>query len=349
MTQTLKALEQLVVMAIKSKGEERQDLFHAVTDLYVENASEFDTQERTLFGEVIGAVLFDVDVNARTTLSARLAEQDHGPHNLSKKLLCDEASVSLPLLKDCAWLSDEELISDISNRGPDELEALGNRVNLSERVTSSIVQSGQMSGIQSLLRNNTAQISVSDLRIIAEIATASGSAITHLIEDNDTLPLHLADMFFYVTHGDRLRILQKLKEDVERLVLEERPTKTDGSAVATDVHVERDLIKALRADDHETFQSAFAEAIDIDNELAQRIIEDQGAEALAVACKSRDFQRATFSTFALLVKPTKQRSPQQVTRLMSLFESLDAKTAHHVVQLWLGNTITHTRQETNAA
>ncbi len=349
MTETLKALEQLVVMAINTKGEKRQDLFHAVTVLYLENADEFDTQERNLFGEVIGAVLFDVDVGARATLAERLAEQDSGPHNLSKKLLNDETAVCLPLLKDCAWLTDDELVADLSNRGPEEVEALGERENLSEKVTASIVQSGQMLGIKSLLRNNTAQIDVSNVRNIVDATTASGSDITTLIDENDTLPIHLAAMFFHVTHGDRLRILQQLKEDFDSRGLNDLSSQEYSSAASSDAKVERGLIETLRAENHETFQSAFANAINVDEALVQRILEDEGAEALAVVCKSRSFQRATFSTFALLVKPTKQRSPQQVTRLMSLYENLDQAAAYHVVQLWRGNTTSLPSREYDAA
>lgn len=108
-----------------------------------------------------------------------------------------------------------------------------------------------------------------------------------------------------------------------------RNSDCDGHvSIAVD---EAEVVKAARAGDD--FNDAFAAALGVASETAQRIVADASAQSLALATKGAHLSRATFSALVLLVCPGK---PSDIETRLAAYDAADESTATAMLTYWRG-------------
>ena len=107
-------INQLLAMAQDTSADGRRTLVTAVGDLFVDTERQFTEREAALMGDILGALIRDVELTVRKALASKLSAHGQAPANLVIELANDEIEVAAPILENSVVIKDPELIAVIS-------------------------------------------------------------------------------------------------------------------------------------------------------------------------------------------------------------------------------------------
>ncbi|NMK91248.1 DUF2336 domain-containing protein, partial [Staphylococcus capitis] len=132
-------------------------LWHA-TDLLI--TGRYVDDDISTFGEVIGRLADEIEVEARAQLSELMAGCDHAPLNVIEKLaLDDKIEVAGPVLRDSNRIGEKVLVESAMTKGQAHLLAISQREAIGEAVTDVLVKRGNQEVVTSVARNEGARFS----------------------------------------------------------------------------------------------------------------------------------------------------------------------------------------------
>lgn len=165
-------------------------------------------------------------------------------------------------------------------------------------------------------------------------AAAPSAILTRLALPSDAgrpheTPRHpdadLVETFFAATPADRRLILINL--DVPDTAAARRPLPA-ASEIMTRLEA-----AALQRNAGE-FSRVLQRALDIGQELAERIVRDVSGEPLVVAAKALGMKSAVLQRVLLFLDPTIGQSVERVYALADLFIEIAPQTAEHMLAIW---------------
>lgn len=347
-------LEALISLASEDSSDKRRDLLRSVTDLFFEETDSYSENEIELFGDILGKVAFDVEMEVRQQLSERMADFASAPPNLIKRFANDAIEVAKPILERSGVLNEEDLLEVIREAGQQHLLAITKRQDVSEEISEALVNQGNDNVVASLLENDDASISRGSMEKV--IDRAEDSDVLHApIVNRKTMPADLLNEVFFIVSSELRNQILKINEnmDPEQLnkLLKQREANHSGAnnveasnmSDAEKLIVEKEkskelneqfLVKLLQNRHMPEFLFGLARLTDIDVRTARRIILDRTCESLAVTFKAHHFDRSTFSTIIMLIDPKNTRSVGQTERLLSLYNKMPVETAQRTMRFW---------------
>jgi uncharacterized protein (DUF2336 family) len=138
----------------------RAEILRRITDLFATGSDRFDTEQMSLFDDVMGRLVSEIDHSARVTFGERLSRIANAPPVVSRALALDDSiDVAGPLLTRADCLDDETLIVGAKTKGQEHLLAISQRNRLSEDVTDVLVERGNQKVVISTAANVGARFS----------------------------------------------------------------------------------------------------------------------------------------------------------------------------------------------
>jgi uncharacterized protein (DUF2336 family) len=138
----------------------RAEILRRITDLFVAGSDHFDGEQMSLFDDVMGRLLTEIEHSARIAFGERLATIENAPPNASRTLALDDSiAVAGPVLRRSEALDDETLVTGAKTKGQDHLLAISQRKRLSENVTDILVERGNQKVVASTAANTGARFS----------------------------------------------------------------------------------------------------------------------------------------------------------------------------------------------
>ena len=114
----------------------RAEFFRRITDLFVAGSDHFDGEQMSLFDDVMGRLLTEIEHSARVAFGERLAVVGNAPPNASSNACAGQLdSRRGPVLRRSKSLDDDTLVAGAKTKGQDHLLAISQRERLSENVT----------------------------------------------------------------------------------------------------------------------------------------------------------------------------------------------------------------------
>ncbi len=161
--------EHLVGLAHLNTAESRKVLATNFVDHLADNgAGALSDRERALMLDILHKVVVDVEMSVRKSLSEALAERADAPPALIRLLADDDIEVAYPVLTRSPVLADIDLIDIVENRAFEHQLAIAMRYAVSEDVSAALVQCGQPTVIETLLRNENAKLSQATIAYLVE-------------------------------------------------------------------------------------------------------------------------------------------------------------------------------------
>jgi len=121
----------------------RADILRQITDLFVVGAEHFDSEQITLFDDVMSRLVSEIEHSARVTFGETISTIANSPPKVTRTLALDDSiEVAGPVLRRSECLDDETLIAGAKTKGQDHLLAISQRKRLSEGVTDVLVERG---------------------------------------------------------------------------------------------------------------------------------------------------------------------------------------------------------------
>ncbi len=354
MTSVPSRLNDLLSLAKEPSSEKRRELLRGITDVFLESTSEFNISQAENFGAIVGQIAREFEMSVRKELAERLACVPEAPRNLISQLANDDIDVAQSVLSQSGVLHDADLIAIIRLQSQEHLAAICDRPTISENVSDELVQRGNDQVVLKLVANGGAQISRGSMETIVQRSEKNKALQAPVINRQDLPPDLMNEMFFFVSSKLRSYILDRNK-DLDPDAVDEAIQRTTDSLSQDLESSERKLTRAqeyveqaehrkelnesflvrmVREKKIREFLYAFSKLTGLDERTANRVLSDPTGEAVAIACKSSQFDRSTFSTIILLMDKGQLRNLNNTNVLLRIYDRIDTETAQRVMRFW---------------
>ncbi len=166
--------------------DSRGSVLEKVADHY--NGTELNQREQEIAEHIFRLLMKDMSSRVRATLAERVKDNAGVPRDIVLHLANDVESVAGPVLRDSKVLSDADLVTIVEgSHDIGKLIAVSKRENVSERVSGALVETNYAQVLTSLLGNEKAKISASDLTKIAS-DFASNDEVAEALAKKPNLP-----------------------------------------------------------------------------------------------------------------------------------------------------------------
>ena len=362
-------MQELLDLARDKSVNGRTRLVQVVGDLFFEEKSVTNDRERALMTQILQQLIHDVEQSVRKALADRLAVEHDAPSELVRILANDEIDVAHKILHSSMVLQDLELIEIIQHRTFEHQLTIAMRNDVSEAVSDALVETGNSKVIQTLIENETAEISGNTLEYLVNESKTREPYQKSLLDRPDFSP-HLAKrMYWWVSAALRKHIVeeykidpteldQKIESTIKDLLGEPNAdtpeTEKEGGSeseiidtssmdlarklAATHAITPQLLLQTLRKGEVRMFEGMFAQLTGLRTNLIRRLVYEPGGEGLAIACKAAELTKPDFGSLFLLSRAArpgdKTVDPNEVARVMKFFDRLRLDTAKKVVDRW---------------
>ena len=347
-------LHDLIELAQEPSSERRRELLREVTDMFFVGADASQPKQMALFDEVMTQLTGEMEAEVRAELAQRMAEAAQAPRGLVRSLAQDEIAVAEPILSRSIVLTDSDLILVAKTKDQGHLSALSRRAHVPEAVSEVIVERGDDTTLDVLLRNEGAVLSRAAHEAAVDRASANPELHEAVVHRQALPPDLLNEMYFVVEAKLRDRIMQRNAEldPVElnaALAAGRKNVAARHGALPPDFAEAEKTVKAilanggispaalaafLRNGETTKFLVALAELADIDFHTARRILDRGELDALAIVCKAANFDRALFLTFAVLVLGPEVDAMGRAKEYGQLYSDLPRDVATRTLRFW---------------
>ncbi|MEE8173598.1 MAG: DUF2336 domain-containing protein [Alphaproteobacteria bacterium] len=347
----------LIGLARQKSQAGRNSIFETVQDLFLEKNDSLSDRERALMGDILRHLIYEVEMSVRKDVAERLAKRNDAPRELVLALANDEIEVAHPLLIESTVLHDADLIELVRHRTKAHQLAIAMRRSLSEDVSQSLVDTGDVSVITTLIENENATLSDSLMAYLVAQSKYVDSFQNPLISRRDLPPNMARKMYWWVSAAVRQHIVKNFSVDpseiddsIEAVVKDKIEAGiTDGHQVNEAEQAAREidsqgklteefLVTLLKDGEVSLFEASFARSTKIPLKLARRMLYEPGGESLAMACKAGGFSAEMFTElYRLTRKASTSKEPfdeREMVRLTDFFDCMRAPSAEALVKRW---------------
>jgi uncharacterized protein (DUF2336 family) len=154
-------IDELINSVTGGNAQHRLRVLQRITDLFVAGSRRYSSQQIALFDDVLQQLSAEIEVKARAMLAHRLASLDNAPPKLIRALAFDNAIVvAAPVLVNSPQLSDADLVENATTKSQKHLQAIAQRLKLSESVTDVLVERGNRRVVRTVAGNPGARFSL---------------------------------------------------------------------------------------------------------------------------------------------------------------------------------------------
>ena len=255
--------------------------------------------ERGLAEQVLAVMARDAEVRVRSALSLNLKENPDVPHDLAMRLAQDVAEVATPILQFSAALSDEDLLAIVESAGSDHQAAVAQRAQVSEAVSSALVERGDEAVVGTLMGNAGAAIPEPAMARAIDRFGESETVSTAMVH-RSKLPIAISERLValvsetlrehLVTHHElppdtAADLLLQTRERALIGMLAEGQSSQDVRSLIDELHANGRLtpsllLRALCTGDVDFFECALARLANVPVQNAHQLISDAGGRGL---------------------------------------------------------------------
>ncbi len=347
----------LIGLARQKSQAGKNAIFETVQDLFLEKNDSLSDHERALMGDILRHLIYEVEMSVRKDVAERLAKRNDAPRELVLALANDEIEVAHPLLIESTVLHDADLIELVRHRTKAHQLAIAMRRSLSEDVSQSLVDTGDVSVITTLIENENAKLSDSLMDYLVAQSKYVDSFQNPLISRRDLPPNMARKMYWWVSAAVRQHIVKnfsidpsEIDDSIEAVVkdkIEAEITAGDQLNEAEQAAREIDsqgklteefLVTLLKDGEVSLFEASFARSTKIPLKLARRMLYEPGGESLAMVCKAGGFSAEMFTElYRLTRKASTSKEPfdeREMVSLTDFFDCMRTPSVEALVKRW---------------
>ncbi|MFT4074281.1 MAG: DUF2336 domain-containing protein [Asticcacaulis sp.] len=347
-------LTDLIDLAKEPSSAKRRELLRQVTGVFMTNPDDISGPEMELYDTVMSQLTADMETVVRAEISASLSQAQRAPLGLLRRLAADDIAVAEPILTRSKALTETDLLHIVSTQGQDHLRAVSKRETVSEHISGVIVNRGDDDTLHTLLSNDGARLSRASNEQVVQRAQ-SNPALHEVVVNRTDMPVDLMnDMYFVVEARLRERIMrenEKLDPAALELALSKGRNKVavaygsfpeDYEKISAEVDSLRRnsrltptlLAKYMRDPNPTYFLCALSQMADLDFLTARHLVEKKEIDALAIACKAADLDKALFLTYAMIMLADQENAMGKAGEYARLYNELPKETALRTIRFW---------------
>ncbi|ALL15341.1 DUF2336 domain-containing protein [Caulobacter henricii] len=349
--------------APKPRARSRAALLKRLADVVCLPASRVNAFERAMTADLLVEMLRDAVVEEREKVARRLATLVEMPGTLVRLLLRDEISVARALLENSPTLGDADLIDCVRHATLEHRRMIAQRRGVAEMVSDALVESGEASVVEVLLRNELGRLGHQTVETVVAMSRDNPRLLPLLLRRPELRPSHAYVMFWWADADARKLILQRFA--VSREILQD--AVGDLFAIASEEGWQDPMSRkalqfierrqrnraAIAKSPFDSLDDAVAAAQtgltrDVAEEISYlsglkpmtgaKIFTDPGGEPLAILCKATGLPRAAVrALWRGLRRPETDSTGAMVPaleRVMAVFDMIAVDRAQTVLRYW---------------
>ncbi|WP_420411248.1 DUF2336 domain-containing protein [Roseibium sp.] len=298
-------LKELIELANGSTPEKRHQLVEHVTDLFINGADSYQTEEITLFNTLLENMLPTMEAEQKQKVSEQLAPIPSTSHDLAVSLAGEQIEIARPMLTQSEVLKNEDILKLAKTMGQSHLLAISQRKHLESNVTDVLLERGEQPVKRSVAANTGAEISDWGSRLLVKLAESDDQIRDSMMERSDITEAELEKLINQMPgkQQDAVRLLRKQNEDlvnelfqkasraVAATKLERKATRIDAKVMLKDIRAEEmQLGQAITqlALSNNLFDICFllSELSGLEQKYVTNVMVRYDATGIAVLCKS---------------------------------------------------------------
>lgn len=234
-------ISDIISLAKESSPEKRHQLVEHVTNLFVNGADSYQTEEISLFNTVLENMLPSMDSALRKKVSGQLANIEGTARDVAYALARDEIDIARPMLTSSKSLNSDDILQLAKTMGQEHLLAISKRKFLESKVTDVLLERGERPVKQSVAANSGAEISNWGSRVLIKLAESDETVRNAMLERSDISESDVDKLIGQLPAAQQM-VVRQMREENEALILE---LFHQASKVVTNSKLER---KATRID-----------------------------------------------------------------------------------------------------
>lgn len=342
-------------MARDRSRDGRAKLIGVMGDLFTGSNDILSARERAIMSDIMCRLVSEVEHSVRRKLAKRLADSDCAPHALVVELANDDISIAGPLLLNSGVLQDVDLIEIIHLRTMEHQLAVAMRDSIAAPVTDALVETGNDTVIEAVLRNPNAAFSPDTLNHLVEQSRERESYQAPLLKRDELGPDLAKRMYWWVSAALRTAILERYALDADALddAMEaavrdnlaelgiagaDTAPETLESLLAIDEVAQNKLVRALRHGEVTVFQTLLHKATGLQPVTLRAILFEADGERLAIACRAIDMSPEVFGAIYRLLRMSGRGrggvTRGELVRVDALYRDIRLESARIVLRQW---------------
>lgn len=312
-------------IAVRTESGKAERLFRAAVSAFC----SLTRPSRREIGQLedLTLPLFDeVSVESRRYVAAALSECEYAPAALVRRLCEEPVDIAAPLLIRSRAVSDIDLIALIGRHGLPHARAIARRKDLNPTIAD-LIRALERPTLVSV-RNSEAQAPAAQPAEVTDGEPAKDSAITQQ-------PPGAA------AENARRRLRSMMRTGDEALA-----AKVDAFP-GSDTYVK--LRETALTGNAAFFQTALADALDIDFSTARSLIANQNYAALLAALRSLDLSEDRAFLITVAVYPSLFPHPQAIRTYLDRYRLMHRDVALDRVRGWKAETLSRMVRDASAA
>jgi uncharacterized protein (DUF2336 family) len=331
----------------------RAETLRRITGLFADGASQFNDEHVQLFDDVLYRLIGEVDTNARTELSHRLAPIGNAPREVVRRLANDDdIAVARPILKQSQRLEESDLVEIAVAKSQAHLLAVSKRRRSGEPVTDILVRRGDREVLRSLAENLDAHLSDASFVTLIDRAAQDGVLAEKIGLRPDIPPRLFRDLLLETTQAVQQRLLASARPEKQseiRRVLAEVSDKAQAKAAQRDYSAaerrilelrqdgnldEASLVEFAKNEQYEEMVAALASLCAVPIDVVDRLMASDRADPILILCKSVGWGWPTVKAIMTVMPHGHAMSSRDLDAAYANFERLSPTTAQRVMRFW---------------
>ncbi len=222
--------------------ERRTAMLHRVTDLFVGHAMQLSEAQTTLFDDVMTRLIGHLETRTLAELSTRLAPIATAPTGLIRRFAYDDSiAVSGPVLAQSERLTDADLVAIASTRSQAHLDHIARRPRLSEAVTDTLVDHGDLNVATTVAANRGARFSSVGMSKLVLMADGNDNLAETIGIRSDIPPQLFRQLLTHAAETVRERLMARAvpgARDAMRQILADIEAQVGASTVSQRAYAE---------------------------------------------------------------------------------------------------------------
>jgi len=329
--QPLRTLFEVEDLTLARSREMRPMLARVLTDLFVQAPGRHSAAEVDRYGTLMSSLYEDLDPSTRALLATRLTGRPEAPAGLMARLAADVSEVAAGPIRSGA-LGEATLLDLLRTGDVPKRRAVAARPDLSADIVLRLCTDLDESVLAALIANEAATLGDTHLRLLANRVLKAPELASALLRRADVPGRAAAPLFLHADAAGRAKILAALVAPEGRAAAAApRSPAAELRADVADV-----LVAHAKAGRREGIAAVLAEVMPLPRAMADRVLQDEGGEALVIALRALRLAETPTLTLLLLANPAIGCSVERVFALVKLSAELPNHAADHMTALWRG-------------
>lgn len=348
MADPLQDLHQLTELAHQRDDHSRRALLNRVTDIFMDAPDSYSSLQNECFGDIMVTLAYELEQEVREELACRIAEEANAPRLLVLRLANDVISVARSVLEKSPALDECDLIQLARQRSQEHLFSITRRVDIRVRLSGVLCERGDDRVVDSLLRNDSADIASETLQRIADRAKGSNVLQSALIARGDVPKTVILDLIDHVSDKLKNELLHRLTDadktnlDVVIAAFKAQAKAAEASAVELEIKEMADcgklnqyvLMRFVSRGKYQHFLLGLSHMAGIGVPACLKILGDDTGTALAIVCRANGFGAKTLKRIAMSPLTGIPADLKRVRDLVWTYNRLSLDNARTAMSHW---------------